>query len=404
MRWGMLALLLLLCSGAHADMGRLAYVAAGALWVKTLPDGAPKAVAHGQVLFPRWSASGTWLCYWDGKAATLHLLRADGAAAQTPAVQYGAQWSPVADMLAFSKSAGGLFLWNAATGKTRMLLPARPDTHVENIAWRDDGRVLAYLIEPIIRQPQSHDRLWRINSDGSGRRLLLDAGKDGYRPLPAGWTPDGKMLLVFRDEDRSASIMADGVPLLAVPADGGRPRKLTDFAFDDAFFWSPAPKEHSIALISGAGRQTWHGKWLEIARNARPGRRFSPAGIVINAVAWSPDGRTLACSVMPEAPANLSTAEQNKALAQSRIKLTPSTAWRPHALRDGSPYCEQDPQWSRDGEHLLIERIDPRTTATSLWLIAADGSTAQQVASLDENLVYISEPELYAWWQRPVGQ
>jgi len=49
------------------DLGKIAYVQGGDLWVKSLPDGAPLRIAAGATHL-RWSPSGSWLLVAKGRS------------------------------------------------------------------------------------------------------------------------------------------------------------------------------------------------------------------------------------------------------------------------------------------------------------------------------------------------
>lgn len=54
------------------SLGTLAYVDAGNLWLRSLPDGKPRPIASGhRIAWPRFSPSGRWLSFQDGSAGRL---------------------------------------------------------------------------------------------------------------------------------------------------------------------------------------------------------------------------------------------------------------------------------------------------------------------------------------------
>jgi len=109
----------------------------------------------------------------------------------------------------------------------------------------------------------------------------------------------------------------------------------------------------------------------------------------------------------PELRGNASDAQVKRALARRRIVLTSPARWQPHPLRAGSSYRGENPQWSRDGTHLLITRIDSRGHNASIWLISSDGISTQaitpalQTYDWDENWGWVDWQVHYAWWQGP---
>jgi len=162
MRWSILLILCLLWTVARADLGRLAYIAGGALWVKALPNGAAHVVAKGKIASPVWSASGAWLIYHDCTTDCEKLARFDGKEVLTPKEMtntvWNAAWSPVDDTLAFTTEYGGLWLCDVANSATHMIIvasklksdpdvrsgiPPYADRYIGKIVWAHDGRTLA---------------------------------------------------------------------------------------------------------------------------------------------------------------------------------------------------------------------------------------------------------------------
>jgi hypothetical protein len=87
----------------RAAAGTVAYVRAGDLWVKELPNGAPRQLTRdGGNHTPRWSRSGQWLAFW--KEAQVWVVRATGADARPldPRPGKNHAWSPTADDLAYT--------------------------------------------------------------------------------------------------------------------------------------------------------------------------------------------------------------------------------------------------------------------------------------------------------------
>ena len=475
MRRATLIFMFLLSATAWADLGRLAYVADGTLWVKDLPNGTPRAVASGNIRYPSWSADGKSVKYLafseNSSLYSTTVVPLEGEAAASPTEMTKGAWSPTANLLAYTTARGGLFLYNAVTRETRTLVPAgaekyqredikkplTPDAekHVGSISWapdgrtlvfateggglylrsadtgrittlqrparrkditdwswRADGRQLAFVTEWMNEQYEHHATLWLVNADGSSRRLLLDPGLEGYRPEIESWTPNGSYLLFLRNASFGASGMADGAPLMAISTRGGTSREIARrVAIGEPLLFSPDGR--MIALIDCADRESWHDRHLSLARIPKKEVRFSPAGVNVSKVAWSPDGRIVACVVAPVVPANATRSQVQAVLARRRIALTSPARWQPRPLRSGSPYREENPQWSPDGTHLLVARVDPRNRQSTLWLINADGTAAQQVTPS----LMSTDPRdrggwfgwydtadwenYYAWWQGP---
>jgi len=145
-------------------------------------------------------------------------------------------------------------------------------------------------------------------------------------------------------------------------------------------FVAPAPRNalaearDAIAVVMGANRSTWKNKRIEVG-----GRLVSPQNMAAISPAWSPTGSRLAFAAMPERVDPVGSEAARQELMQRRIwvasALGEPQTWR---LNDSATYRDERPQWSAEGTHLLFARMDAKGR-TSLWIIAADGSSARQV-------------------------
>ncbi len=95
------------------QLGKVAYVQAGDIWVKELPDGEARRITQdGKNDTPLWSPSGEWLAFRKGKQ--VWVARASGADAhQVQGDDVGQySWSPTSDRLAYVTTEG-LFVVDA---------------------------------------------------------------------------------------------------------------------------------------------------------------------------------------------------------------------------------------------------------------------------------------------------
>jgi len=399
-------------------MGVLAYRQHEALSVQALPHGAARQFVAGAAAHaPRWSPSGAWLLYQQD--SKFHLISQAGSTDSDRALPDDVQqaaWAPTADVLAYTKIGGGLFLQRAGEWRERTLLPGMrqagasdgsytPGVNEEALVsfiWSPDGQALAYTVEQVRwasaaqKDPSLHGTIWRINADGTHAQRLFDAGTNSYRPLLAAWSPDGRLLLAFQDNGYSASILADGVPLLAIPATGGKARTLSHALLDRPGAFTISPDSTSIVMAEGEGRESTTRKSLALVSLANGfrnglhrtrGTAWSPA--------WSPDGQSIAF---------VATAGMSGAPAQQRhLYLVQLATNKLITLTSDDAYRDECPQWSADGAQLLFVRVDAQQHA-SLWLIRADGSGMQEVVpevslargALDEPL---DCTDFLAWWQ-----
>ena len=465
MRW-IVIVLISCCTAAWAGPGKLAYVSFGTLWVRALPDGAPVAVAKGRIASLSWSPSGKWLAYREGeKLEQRKFLRVGGVTASALPPMTDWNWSPVADEIAYTTESGGLFLYDLATEHARTLvpaaaqvlgpvsdadpLPADADTYIHSFDWSPDGRSLAcearfgglFLCDVssgrltwalsnahgqcITEKVWSDDGrrlaysvMWLSDSDHDQRGALSCIEADSthkhrvvggaFRPMWVQWTPDGRHLLYFYNEGFGLSGMGDAPPTKIISIDGGKPHR---FMPDESVAKHPefSPDGQTALVLHGSNRYGWSERHLSMIRHFGTERRFSPRGVNVFDAVWSPDGRTLACTLSPAFREEATDAQIARAMNERRIVLTPATRWQPRPLREGSPYCDENPQWTHDGSQLLVVRTDVKSSATALWLISADGQSARQVTPTLQTLKDSNEPDShsygadvdYAWWQGP---
>ncbi len=157
--------------------------------------------------------------------------------------------------------------------------------------WSSDGRYLFYVVD---RERADSSSLWRVRSDGRGRRLLYTDRFDS--DLLASVSPNGRWVLLDVLAPTPASeqlwlIRSDGRGLrrlAAVPAgqDG-----------DVSGEWSPRGDqlfvtEESEALSAGAPQT----RAAYVVRPGGGGRRALPALVNAGFPVWSPDERQLAYS------------------------------------------------------------------------------------------------------------
>lgn len=238
------------------------------------------------------------------------------------------------------------------------------------------GRIV-YVHAPDGGPPWPIEDIYLMNADGSGAKALTT---DGHSHGPA-WSPDGRRIL---------------------------------FIHDSALRVKPAYREH--------GYETYHPVDLYVM-DANGGslhllRRLEP---VIEGAAWSPDGKTIAITYMPEPWANrpdpmdrvglflLPADSRSKSRLLFRNAYTP--AWSPNSGKlafsveqprglwsvhvanvDGSGDVRlSDPQniggspaWSPDGKRIAFDQMADERRRQQVFVMDADGSHVRQL-TLDPN-------------------
>jgi len=412
---------------AGGSLGRLAFVRDGDVWLKTLPDGPEHRLTTDQHNDdPRWSLSGTWIAFRHKASSAptageeVVVLAADGGARRTLATSRGRDiaWSSSADRLAFIEDDHAVVV--DAGGSHRVELP-----HTTSVAWSPDGGWLAYVkLETLApasggQPPPRRASLWRVRSDGTDAQLVFDAGAPSSEFLVlAGWSPDSSHILVWTDRGFSASGMADGVPLEAVPAAGGSlltivPKML---AYPDFLAWTP--RNGHLALVQGGRRPSWFGKRLAVTGLAGALDGLAQADAVELFPAWSPDGQWLAYTTAPTVQTEGGN-EAKAASSQRRIAVMHPDDTDRRLLPSTPGAQDERPRWSADGRMLVFSRVlngewpqlwlmradgaDPRLVADDLDVQALTGAPAAADAAWNGFYGHLRWDRAYDWWQPASG-
>ncbi|MGC9348999.1 MAG: hypothetical protein ACP5JG_12720, partial [Anaerolineae bacterium] len=409
------------------DLGALAYVQGGDVWVRSFPDGERRRLTTDERnRAPRWSPTGEWLAFRKGEHDQVWIIWTEGKDAYAinegiPVEAYA--WSPGEDRLAYVDTPNGeLHVQGAGAPHPRVLVqdtwenPATPPPQqqrsVREIAWSPDGTRIAYTLLEHSRQPDeasgppSYQGLWVVPVEGGEPKELYVSGVPQRGAVRLfGWTADGAYLLFWQGEILSASMLADGVPLYALPVDGGEPLQLTEAVLPHADFIAPAPTGSRVAVVAGESRITWNNKRLAVIQ---PGRGDFTYLTVENVAAlsptWSPDGTRLAYAAGPTVE-DWGGGPARGAMMARDLWLIDVDGTEPWQLTDDPSYRDERPLWSADGSHILFARLDSEDRA-SLWLVPVAGGDAEQVV---EELTpapewfgfygHITWREYFDWWR-----
>jgi hypothetical protein len=174
-------------------------------------------------------------------------------------------WSPGAELLAVETPRGGLELVRP-DGRTRRLLPA--GWGVLSVAFSPDGRTLAvsrsryrYATAPA----SWHQEIWLFDVAGGTRRMIFRLGSNMLAPAwLQGFSPNGRWLLFWEDTENSASLAADGLPLVALRVSGGRPVTVTrsELHYTDFLTWCGSTL---VYVVNHGGRQVTLGDGIATA-------------------------------------------------------------------------------------------------------------------------------------------
>ncbi|MDA8061717.1 MAG: hypothetical protein M0T80_04650, partial [Actinomycetota bacterium] len=309
---------LLAAAATGGAPGELALVSRGHL-VVIPPGGTARrvvpSVGAGQPDELSWSEDGRWLAFLRAPAAeqgsastegSLWVVAAGSAHPREvlPQVSQFA-WDPRTDVLA------------AAVPTTSpddpdpvALVPIRPSgapltasfpsglagAHVTGIAWSPAGTTLAVSAD-FYRDDRGEIALLAGAGGGAPVHAVVvrSASNDGEDLV--GWWPSGRGLLYWADPYFSASLAADGTPLVAYDLSTRRASTLaTMLDYPDWLAWSP--DGGSLAIVAGVGRTVWDGdKHLVVCQvpqgtchpEPQPGRRTSidPAWTAGGELLWA---------------------------------------------------------------------------------------------------------------------
>ena len=428
------------------DLGQLAYVRGGDIWIMTLLDETSRPqrlTTDGHNREPRWSASGRWLAFRKERATSsaefpaatpgfgisvlrrqVWLIQADGTGEhslnQGAAVEAFA-WSPTDDRLAYATAGGGLSTINAdGTGLVTLIAespsPPMGERQAGHISWSPDGNWIVYewRIQPANRF-LAYQGLWKVPAAGGTPVELYNSGvPDQSESILVGWSSSGTEVLFLQNRSPGSSLI-DGGQLYAAHADAGgsadtSPSQIayeTILTYSDFVALAPpgtsGTNRQPIAFVAGEGRNTWSNK-----RIISVGRRITSADMAVISPAWSPDGSRLAFVAMPD-QGEVESVESAE-LMQRRIWVANASGDpQTRRLTDARGYRDEHPLWSADGDYILFARMDARGR-TSLWIISSNGGFPRQVV---DELTPAPDPldtyghvdwgDYFDWWRGSGG-
>lgn len=407
------------------QLGQVAYVNGGDIWVKELPDGAARRLTQdGRNSTPRWSLSGAWLAY--RKDQMLWVSRTTGAEAKplftlTTALDF--TWSPLvghAERLAGMSDLGLVTVAPAYQdpGSHQLDLRHLASTQaadaglaIGGFAWSPDGSWLAFeRLEQAPRAAPRSQGVWCVRADTSSLpptmvpiTLSPDPARLQYQL--AGWAPDGQTILAWERVKTSVAEQLDGSPLLAIPVAGGAPTRITDamLAHPDFLAWSPNGQQ--LLVVDGGGRETWKNKAIAVWESGRL-TKISAADQADLFPSLAPDGRSVVFSGAPALLPVVAGGDEDRAIAARRIWRMAVDGSGERQLTKNGNARDECPRWSRDGAYLLFTRI--QNGQGQLWLMRADGTEQKQIVDALTprpdwfgRFGYVDWDQLYDWWPGP---
>lgn len=385
------------------QLGRVAYIRGGDLWVAVLPEGPhQRFTLDGHNREPRWSAKGEWIAYRKDRTVLVERERPCEDAireGQPPcretvsapqqqvwlARRSGANhhvinrgftierfaWSPTNDLLAYVNESGHLQTIDPATDIGLRLVSAQGSGRVNAIAWSPDGVRIAYEWVTDEQNGPSTGReagIWVTPATGGQSVRLSQPGEPSIGL--AGWR-DAEHVLIWQHPDEAAQAQ-DSVWLYAAALPRpGAPNPAAEVVqrepmVQHADFLAVAPAKQLVAVTIGAGLPTWTNK------RVAAGNFLTDPDLAAVSPVWAPNGDRLAFVAMPDQP-GLTLGESAVTALMSRHLWTADVGTGVITqLTDDERYRDERPQWSVQGSHILFVRVTHEGQA-SLWLFPLAG-------------------------------
>ncbi len=229
----------------------------------------------------------------------------------------------------------GLWLMDIHSGQYQVVARPAPPEGITGGAISPDDRTIIYAWYRSIGYP---GQIWKVNTDGSGPRLIAEGGESYI----FSWSPTGDYLVYAGGQIRENK----GAPVTGGP------------------LW--------IMDVSGQKRQPLRGPFIF-------GWGFQPV--------WSPDGQWLVFAGQEEG--------QEFGCAQKGSRPELETCW----FQGAAIYVENiltgevrhlasgiDPAWSPDGT--MIAFISQQSGNAELWIISADGTGLRQLTNEKKSIRY----------------
>jgi TolB protein len=357
--------------------GTLAYVQEGNIWVQVLTEGISHQMSQGgQADHPQWSASGHWLSFDQSETVNvipIEPIRKDTITLETDR----SAWSPKLDEIAFVDHGALAVLRLEPVIQQKRIIFRKPDLgNISDFVWNPDGTSLAVATTSDGRNRIA--RLWYLNANGSNSREI-----SFVRPLYshfklAGWSADGEHILLWVG-GVSASIAADGLPLVSVSVTSGDHQLVTEEMLAYKEYVAMSPFGNSVLVISGGNRDAWTNKRL-IAFNTMTGNIMDLAddSTAVASCAWSPDGQMIAFAAGPNDSEAAGGERAKQALSERRIWIMNGDGQQRLRLTSDAQYRDEFPLWSKDGQHILFMRMDPQNMI-SVWNVGVYDRTLMKL-------------------------
>lgn len=287
------------------DGKTLVFHAVGQLWMKSLPDGAPRRLtaATGQFEYqPAFSADGRKLLYttWsDAGQGAIHSRDLASGATQvltpTPGFYYGPRWSPDGRHIVYAKTSGGSITGNLNSGEAGIYLMPAAGGEARRIArsggdpqFSADGRRVFHLTGRGLKK-----KLMSVGLHGEAPREVFDLKYVDFVSI----SPDGRWVAFTELFDAYVAPMPQtgaaielskdtrAIPVTRVSQDAGS--YLHWAADSNSLHWMVGPEYHTrdlkdaFAFVPGAPKdlpKPGSGRGIDVGLTVpmdAPGERFA---------------------------------------------------------------------------------------------------------------------------------
>ena len=295
-------------------------------------DDQPALVPDGRRLVFIREPGKLWVMNADGRQQR-RLANASG--------WVGLRWSPDGSQIAFSHSTPNTNSPTRYLYEVGLFAPSgnglRWITDAARPSWTPDGKRLAFLTD-FGAFREGPDAIAVANSDGSGRRLVIQASDLGaYSVGLPQWSPAGSRIAFWGYGGDGGS----NFPFYVVEADNpSSVRRVGANGYNLA--WSPDGRRLAFRGRVGISVVTVDASRPRLL--VRSGRYGNPRNPV-----WSPDGRRIAF-VASAGPGNV---KQCDAYCPGRLLVVNPDGGRPHILATGVQ-ARGHPIWSRDSRKIYF--------------------------------------------------
>jgi Tol biopolymer transport system component len=200
-------------SALSPDGSRVAYAShqtgVSKIWVANVDGSNAVQLTDGpaQDFWPTWSPDGKWIAFGSLRGGDAQLWKApsNGGNAE-PITREGGfrgDWSPVDNRIVYWK-AGQLGVVEADSGRVLLKIPAGDLTWALPV-WSPDGRHFSSMRE----EPRQSSSLWIFDATTGERRLAAILPEGFHTIFRAGWSKDGRSLIVNRDKTISHIVLLE---------------------------------------------------------------------------------------------------------------------------------------------------------------------------------------------------